>query len=119
MQTPADLKPVSERHRFDERKLAEYLRRAIDGFSGDLEVRQFAGGQSNPTFFLTAGGRAYVLRKKPPGQLLPSAHAVDREFRVIRALAATDVPVPRAHVLCEDESIIGQIFYGQFATHPL
>jgi aminoglycoside phosphotransferase (APT) family kinase protein len=76
-----------------------------------LTAEKFPGGQSNPTFKLTADGRSYVLRRKPPGELLPSAHAVDREFRVIRALQDTDVPVPRTHVLCEDESVIGSMFY--------
>jgi len=111
MVLPPDVGPVSERHRFDEQALARYLERSIEGCRGPLEVRQFAGGQSNPTFFLTSGDRHYVLRKKPPGKLLPSAHAVDREYRVITALAATDVPVPRTYCLCEDESVIGQAFY--------
>ena len=111
MATPLDVVPVRERHRFDEAALERHLRAHLPGFTGPLEVRQFAGGQSNPTFFLTAGGRRYVLRKKPPGKLLPSAHAVDREYRVMRALASTDVPVPRVHLLCEDESVIGQAFY--------
>ena len=96
---------------FDEQALTDYLRANADGFSGDVSVRQFAGGQSNPTFLLESGGRAYVLRKKPPGKLLPSAHAVDREYRVMHALAATDVPVPRVVLLCEDDAVIGQMFY--------
>lgn len=111
MELPAEVGPVRERHRFDEQALAHYLAAHLDDFHAPLEVHQFAGGQSNPTFFLTAGGRGYVLRKKPPGKLLPSAHAVDREYRVLRALAGTDVPVPRVFVLCEDESVIGQAFY--------
>lgn len=111
MELPAEVGPVRERHRFDEQALAHYLAAHLDDFRAPLEVHQFAGGQSNPTFFLTAGGRGYVLRKKPPGRLLPSAHAVDREYRVLRALAGTDVPVPRVFVLCEDESVIGQSFY--------
>jgi aminoglycoside phosphotransferase (APT) family kinase protein len=111
MVLPPDVGPVSERHRFDEQALARYMERHVEGYRGPLEVRQFAGGQSNPTFFLTAADRHYVLRKKPPGKLLPSAHAVDREYRVITALAATDVPVPRTYCLCEDESVIGQAFY--------
>jgi aminoglycoside phosphotransferase (APT) family kinase protein len=74
-------------------------------------VQQFGGGQSNPTFLLSAGGRKYVMRKKPPGQLLKSAHQVDREYRIMKALAATDVPVPKMHVLCEDESVVGTAFY--------
>lgn len=111
MSQPADVGPVRERHRFDEQALVSFLRRSADGFSGDVAVSQFAGGQSNPTFLIESGGRQYVLRKKPPGKLLPSAHAVDREFRVMKALADTDVPVPRMVVLCEDESVIGQMFY--------
>jgi aminoglycoside phosphotransferase (APT) family kinase protein len=122
---PQDVGPVTDRHRFDEQALARYLEQHLDGYRGPLEVRQFAGGQSNPTFFLTEGGRSLVLRKKPPGQLLPSAHAVDREFRVMRALGTTDFPVPRTHLLCEDPSVIGQIFYvmdwvpGRILRDPL
>lgn len=111
MSKPADVVPVSERHRFDEAALTSYLRANAEGFSGDVTVGQFAGGQSNPTFLIESGERQYVLRKKPPGKLLPSAHAVDREYRVMKALAGTDVPVPRMVVLCEDESVIGQMFY--------
>lgn len=103
--------PVQERHRFDEAALARYLRAHIEGFSGELSVEQFKGGQSNPTYKLTAGGRSYVLRRKPPGKLLASAHAVDREYRVITALAQTDVPVAKTYCLCEDESVIGTAFY--------
>src|SRR5574340_295191 len=102
---------VREAHRFDIARLADYLRRHVPGFGGPLLVRQFRGGQSNPTYYLAAGEREYVLRRKPPGKLLPSAHAVDREYRVITALAATDVPVARTHVLCEDDSVIGSAFY--------
>ena len=87
------------------------MRNHVDGFSGDLAIEQFKGGQSNPTFRLSAGGTRYVLRRKPPGVLLPSAHAVEREFRVISALAKTDVPVARAYALCEDTSVIGTAFY--------
>lgn len=108
---PQDVVPVTDRHRFDEQALERYLAQHIEGFRGPLTVQQFAGGQSNPTFFLTEGGRSLVLRKKPPGQLLPSAHAVDREYRVLRALGGTDFPVPRVHLLCEDTSVIGTIFY--------
>jgi len=92
-------------------KLQNYLAENIPGFSGELTAEKFAGGQSNPTFKLSAGGQDYVLRRKPPGELLASAHAVDREFRVISALADTDVPVPRTYCLCEDEDIIGSMFY--------
>jgi aminoglycoside phosphotransferase (APT) family kinase protein len=104
-------RPVAEQHAFDEASLARYLRAHVDGFSGELKVEQFKGGQSNPTFMLTAGGRRYVMRRKPPGVLLPSAHAVDREFRVISALAATEVPVAKAYALCEDASVISTMFY--------
>jgi len=103
--------PVQEKHRFDEASLARYLRAQVEGFSGDLTVTQFKGGQSNPTFMLNAGGKRYVLRRKPPGKLLPSAHAVDREFKVLSALHGTDVPVARPYVLCTDESVIGTMFY--------
>lgn len=95
----------------DTSRLADYLREHIPGLSGELSAEKFAGGQSNPTFKLTANGTSYVLRRKPPGELLPSAHAVDREYRVITALGGTDVPVPRTYVLCEDESVIGSMFY--------
>jgi aminoglycoside phosphotransferase (APT) family kinase protein len=104
-------RPVAEAHRFDVPALERYMREHVPGFEGTLEVEQFRGGQSNPTFRLRAGGRAYVMRRKPPGKLLPSAHAVDREYRVITALAATDVPVARTYALCTDESVIGTVFY--------
>ena len=104
-------RPVAAEHAFDVDRLAEYMRAHVDGYSGELTVEQFKGGQSNPTFRLTAGGKNYVLRRKPPGVLLPSAHAVDREFRVISALANTNVPVARAYALCEDVSVLGTMFY--------
>ena len=97
--------------KLDTDSLARYLEQHIAGFSGPLVAEKFPGGQSNPTFKLTAGGQSYVLRRKPPGELLKSAHAVDREFRVISALQDTDVPVPRTYLLCEDESVIGSMFY--------
>jgi len=104
--------PVAERQRFDEASLERYLLTQLPGFVGPLEVQQFRGGQSNPTFLLSAGdGAQYVLRRKPAGQLLPSAHAVDREFRVISALYGSKVPVARPFCLCEDESVIGTMFY--------
>jgi aminoglycoside phosphotransferase (APT) family kinase protein len=102
---------VQARHRFDEGALDAWLRRHVDGYAGPLQVRQFKGGQSNPTFLLATPTRSYVLRRKPPGKLLPSAHAVDREYRVMRALAGTDVPVPETFGLCEDDSVIGTAFY--------
>ncbi len=104
-------KPVAPQHAFDAARLADWMHAKVDGFSGQLTVEQFKGGQSNPTFRLSAGGKNYVMRRKPPGKLLPSAHAVDREFRIISALAQTDVPVARAYALCEDDSVIGTAFY--------
>jgi aminoglycoside phosphotransferase (APT) family kinase protein len=104
-------RPVAPQHAFDIGRLDAYLRAHVAGYSGELTVEQFKGGQSNPTFLLQAGGKRYVLRRKPPGNLLPSAHAVDREYRVIRALAATDVPVAQAYALCEDLDVIGSAFY--------
>jgi len=96
----------------DTASLGIYLELHIPGFKGPVSAEKFAGGQSNPTFKLTAGGQSYVLRRKPPGRLLPSAHAVDREFRVISALGrGSDVPVPQALLLCEDEGVIGTLFY--------
>ena len=102
---------VQERHRFDENALLAYLEANIPEFKGPLTVRQFGGGQSNPTYVLITPDQRYVLRRKPPGKLLPSAHAVDREFRVISAVYKQDYPVPRPYLLCEDESVIGTIFY--------
>jgi aminoglycoside phosphotransferase (APT) family kinase protein len=106
-------KRVEERHRFDPRALERYLERHIEGFSGPLAVEQFRGGQSNPTYLVAAGDRRYVLRAKPgpAAKLLPSAHAVEREFRVITALGRAGVPVPRTYCLCEDESVIGRAFF--------
>jgi aminoglycoside phosphotransferase (APT) family kinase protein len=96
----------------DIQKLSDYLTQHIVGFKGPLIAEKFEGGQSNPTFKLTtADEQRYVLRRKPPGELLKSAHAVDREFRVISALRDTDVPVPEAFVLCEDDAIVGSMFY--------
>ncbi|WP_179405487.1 phosphotransferase [Burkholderia guangdongensis] len=104
-------RPVAEAHAFDVGRLTDYMHAHVDGFAGELHVEQFKGGQSNPTFLLEAGGQRYVMRRKPPGVLLPSAHAVDREFRVIRALAGTDVPVAKTYALCEDVDVIGTAFY--------
>lgn len=97
--------------RFDEAALQAYLAGHLTGFSGALQVKQFNAGQSNPTYRLDAGGTRYVLRKKPPGELLPSAHAVDREYRVMAALQESAVPVPRVLHLCMDRDIIGTEFY--------
>jgi aminoglycoside phosphotransferase (APT) family kinase protein len=101
---------VRETHRFDVAALERYMREHVAGFAGPLTVRQFLGGQSNPTYYLRAD-REYVLRRKPPGKLLPSAHAVDREYRVISALEGSGVPVPRTYALCEDPDVIGTAFY--------
>ncbi|MCA9552887.1 MAG: phosphotransferase [Myxococcales bacterium] len=106
-----NLTPVRENHRFDEDALAACLTRKLEGFTGPLTVRQFKGGQSNPTFLLEAGERRWVLRKKPPGKLLPSAHQIEREHRVMAALADSDVPVPAMRLLEDDASIIGTPFY--------
>jgi aminoglycoside phosphotransferase (APT) family kinase protein len=103
--------PVEPRHRIDEERLAAYLARRLPDFELPLTIAQFRGGQSNPTYLLSAGGRRYVLRKKPPGVLLPSAHAVEREYRIMTALQGTDVPVPRTHALCTDHSVIGTPFF--------
>jgi aminoglycoside phosphotransferase (APT) family kinase protein len=107
----AVLVPPLANHRFDEARLAEYLAAEMDGFTGPLIVRQFQGGQSNPTYHLATPGGEYVLRKKPPGVLLPSAHAVDREYAVQSALAGSAVPVAPMRLLCRDESVIGTMFY--------
>ncbi len=95
----------------DENQLAQYLEAHVAGFQGPLTAEKFAGGQSNPTFLIKARSGQYVLRRKPPGVLLKSAHAVDREFRVITALRESDVPVAQGYHLCEDDSIIGSMFY--------
>ncbi|HEX9159745.1 MAG TPA: phosphotransferase family protein [Rhizomicrobium sp.] len=104
-------KDVSEALRFDQKRLADYLAQHIEDFAQPLTVRQFRGGQSNPTYQLVTPNRKYVLRRKPPGKLLPSAHAVEREYRVIAALYPTGFPVAKPYVLCEDESIAGTPFY--------
>lgn len=102
---------VRETHRFDVRALERYMERHVEGFAGPVVVRQFEGGQSNPTYYVQAGPRAYVLRRKPPGRLLPSAHLIEREYRILSALAKTDIPVPRTRALCEDPGVIGTPFY--------
>ena len=102
---------VPQQHRFDQAALQDYLQAHVAGLGGPLQVEQFKGGQSNPTFLLTAGAQRYVLRKKPAGLLLASAHAVEREYRVITALQGTGVPVPPTFCLCEDPAVIGTPFY--------
>src|SRR5438270_9321097 len=91
-------------------RLEAWLGSQVAGFRGPVSAERFAGGQSNPTYRLSAASGNYVLRRKPPGPLLPSAHAVDREFRVMRALAETAVPVPRVYALCQDDAVIGSAF---------
>ncbi|MFH1137127.1 MAG: phosphotransferase [Pseudomonadota bacterium] len=105
------LTPIKDAHRFDEKRLAEYLADNLAEFKGPLAITQFEGGQSNPTFLLEAAGRKWVLRRKPPGQLLPSAHQVDREYRVMKALEGTRVPVPKMLLLCRDETVMGSMFF--------
>jgi aminoglycoside phosphotransferase (APT) family kinase protein len=102
---------VREGHRFAPARLEAWLAANVEGFAGPLAIEQFKGGQSNPTYKLVTPGRAYVLRRKPPGKLLPGAHAVDREHRVITALAGEGFPVPRTYGLCLDEDVIGTPFY--------
>ncbi len=103
---------VREQHRFDEAALQAYLSGHLPEVTPPIGIRQFQGGQSNPTFLVTdGGGRRYVLRKKPPGAILPSAHAVEREYAAMRALGPTGVPVPAARLLCEDSAVIGTPFY--------
>jgi aminoglycoside phosphotransferase (APT) family kinase protein len=92
-------------------RIERFMAEHVVGFRGSLAAERFVGGQSNPTYRLRARSGDYVLRRKPPGTLLPSAHAVDREFRVMRALGQTPVPVPRVYALCEDDSVTGSAFY--------
>jgi len=108
MNDPIQNHPIQH---LDDQKLGHYLLANLPGFKGPLQSRKFAGGQSNPTYLLTSASGQYVLRRKPPGELLASAHAVDREFRVLQALQHSDVPVARPLLLCEDDSIAGSMFY--------
>ena len=102
---------VDPRHALDAARLEAWMADHVEGYAGPLTIRQFRGGQSNPTYELTTPGRTYVLRRKPPGTLLASAHAVDREFRVISALHAQGYPVARPWALCEDDGVVGSMFY--------
>src|SRR5580658_10421838 len=102
---------VAERLRFDAARLEDYLSAHVAGFAGPITLSQFKGGQSNPTYLIETPGRRYVLRRKPPGKLLPSAHAVDREHRVIGALYAQGFPVAEPILYCADESVIGTAFF--------
>ncbi len=106
-----DTIPVQEKHQFDIDALDRYMQIHVEDYCGPLAVFQFKGGQSNPTYKLLAKSGQYVLRRKPPGKLLASAHAVDREYRVMTALAGSDVPVAKTYCLCEDESVIGTAFF--------
>jgi aminoglycoside phosphotransferase (APT) family kinase protein len=107
----AGLRPPPAQHAFDPAPFAAWMQEHVEDFRGPIDVRQFAGGQSNPTFLVQSANHRYVLRRKPPGKLLPSAHAVEREYRVIVALANTHVPVAKAFALCEDPTVIGTVFY--------
>src|SRR5579862_863868 len=102
---------VRANHRFDPAPLEAWLKANVEGFEGPLRLRQFHGGASNPTFYIATPRRRYVMRKKPPGQLLASAHQVDREYRVMKALGTTGFPVPVMRALCQDDSVIGTAFY--------
>src|SRR6476661_8103229 len=104
-------KDVAAALRIDVASLERYLAPNVAGFAGPLTVRQFKGGQSNPTYLLETPQRAYVLRRKPPGKLLPSAHAVDREFSVISALHRQGFPVAAPVLYCDDPAIVGTAFY--------
>ena len=104
-------KEVAQPLRIDEARLADYLASRVKGFAGPLAIKQFKGGQSNPTYCLETRGARYVLRRKPPGKLLPSAHAVDREFRVIQALHAQGFPVAEPLLYCDDTGVAGTAFY--------
>jgi aminoglycoside phosphotransferase (APT) family kinase protein len=105
------VKPVEERHKLDEAALDAWMTANVKDYEAPLTINQFKGGQSNPTYQLVTPKRKYVLRKKPAGKLLPSAHAVDREFRVISALHPTGFPVARPYALCTDDSVLGAMFY--------
>ena len=102
---------VQKKHQFPVAALETFMEEHVAGFVGPLQASEFAYGQSNPTYLLEAGNKRYVMRRKPPGELLKSAHAVDREYRVITALQNTEVPVPKTYALCTDENVIGTWFY--------
>ena len=112
-QTFTGTRPVAEQHRFDTDAMSAWMGEHVEGFEGPLTVEMFKGGQSNPTYKLLTPQKTYVMRAKPGpvAKLLPSAHAVEREFRVMKALYGTGVPVAKMHALCEDESVIGRAFY--------
>ena len=110
-ETFSGTREVDPRYRLDEAQLERWLTQNVEAYAGPLTIRQFKGGQSNPTYELVTPTRSYVLRRKPPGTLLASAHAVDREFAVISALHGQGFPVARPYALCTDEGVIGSIFY--------
>jgi aminoglycoside phosphotransferase (APT) family kinase protein len=110
-QANSGTRPIDDRLRFDEAALEGWMAEHVPRFRGPARVSQFKGGQSNPTYRIDSDSGSYVLRRKPPGKLLPGAHAVEREYRVIAALGANDFPVARVHGLCDDDSIIGTAFY--------
>ncbi|WP_312134455.1 phosphotransferase family protein [Brevundimonas sp.] len=110
-ETFSGTREVDPRHALDMPVLESWMKAHVEGFEGPLEVRQFKGGQSNPTYELVTPRQKYVLRRKPPGTLLASAHAVDREFAVISALHAQGFPVAKAYALCTDDTVLGSIFY--------
>jgi aminoglycoside phosphotransferase (APT) family kinase protein len=107
----AETSPVRTGHEIDQGRLFEYLAENVPGFHEPASLRQFRGGQSNPTYMIASGDRMWVMRKKPPGQLLPSAHQVEREYRVMKALSGSAVPVPKMVHLCENDAIVGTSFY--------
>ena len=108
---PRETIDVLETHRFDVGALERFLRGRIDGAEPPFTVREFRGGQSNPTYYIAASSKAFVLRRKPPGLLLSSAHAIEREYQVMTALQGSGVAVPRTHLLCEDAAVIGTPFF--------
>jgi len=112
-----EITEVRKAHRFNEQALASYLARHLEADFSQMKVLQFDGGQSNPTFLVTAGDREWVVRKKPPGKLLRSAHMVEREYQVMTALQHSGVPVPKTHFLCEDSEIIGAPFFVMDRVH--
>jgi aminoglycoside phosphotransferase (APT) family kinase protein len=107
----ADVRPIAAAARFDESALERWMQEHVSDYAGPSTVRQFQGGQSNPTYLISTAERAYVMRRKPFGTLLPSAHAVEREYRLISSLNSAGFPVPKAYALCEDTSVIGAAFY--------
>jgi aminoglycoside phosphotransferase (APT) family kinase protein len=109
--TAAGLRPPPAQLAIDASALGDWMQANVAGFRGPVDVQQFSGGQSNPTYLVRSADRRYVLRRKPPGKLLPSAHAVDREYRLIVALGGTDVPVAKAYAYCDDSAVIGTQFY--------